>query len=226
MIYYKDQSVIIVHGDCIEQMAKINDDKFDLCITDPPYNVGIDYNKGVDDAVDYYDDEMEEEEYISWCIKWFHQIQRITKGNIILTPSRGKMNMWIKRIEAPYGTIAWIKPNACTNGSIAKLMAWEPIFLYRKPKKRPNHDYYNIPISVQPTAKGHPCPKSMRLWKRLVTDFSDEGDFILDPFLGSGTTTRACKDLGRKCIGIEINEDYCELSAKRARQEVLALEIE
>ena len=69
--------------------------------------------------------------------------------------------------------------------------------------------------------KGHPCPRPLDQMKFIVTALTEENDTILDPFMGSGTTLVAAKNLGRKAIGIEIEEKYCEIAVKRLRQEVL-----
>jgi len=70
----------------------------------------------------------------------------------------------------------------------------------------------------------HPTEKPLSLLRRLLLLFSDAGEMILDPFMGSGTTLCAAKDLGRRAIGIEIEERYCEIAAKRLAQEMLPLE--
>lgn len=69
----------------------------------------------------------------------------------------------------------------------------------------------------------HPCPKPEPLMCELVTQFTDPGETILDPFAGSGTTLLAAKRLGRRAIGIEINEGFCEVAAKRLEQGALEL---
>lgn len=73
------------------------------------------------------------------------------------------------------------------------------------------------------TAIDHPAVMPLGLCSDLMLSWSNPDDKVLDPFCGSGTTLRAAKDLGRKAIGIEIEEKYCEIAAKRLAQEVLAL---
>lgn len=69
--------------------------------------------------------------------------------------------------------------------------------------------------------KPHPVAFPVQIPSRCISAATDVGDTILDPFMGSGTTLRAAKDLGRKAIGIELEERYCEIAAKRLGQSVL-----
>jgi site-specific DNA-methyltransferase (adenine-specific) len=72
----------------------------------------------------------------------------------------------------------------------------------------------------------HTAQKPLKLMTALIEDFTSPGDVVLDPFMGSGTTLRAAKDTGRKAIGIELQEKYCEIAAKRMSQEVLSFPTE
>jgi site-specific DNA-methyltransferase (adenine-specific) len=71
-------------------------------------------------------------------------------------------------------------------------------------------------------ARFHPTQKPLPLMRWCIQQAPDDVVTVLDPFLGSGTTLRACKDLGRRGIGIEIEERYCEIAANRLRQEILS----
>ncbi len=72
--------------------------------------------------------------------------------------------------------------------------------------------------------RGHPTQKPLGLFKSLLKDFAEEGEIILDPFMGSGTTLRAAKDLGLKSIGIEIERKYCDIAIERLRQQAFSFE--
>lgn len=67
----------------------------------------------------------------------------------------------------------------------------------------------------------HPTQKPLELMRALVAQFTAPGDLVLDPFMGSGSTLRACMDLGRRAIGIELSEQYCEVAVRRLAQGVL-----
>jgi len=63
----------------------------------------------------------------------------------------------------------------------------------------------------------HPTPKPTKFIKELLEMFSKDGDLVLDPFIGSGSTAVACQDINRNFIGFEINKEYCELANKRLK---------
>lgn len=213
--YYDDGTCVIYHGDCREILPRLT---ADVVLTDPPYNVGKNYGT--------YDDKMKPDEYAEWCRAWFSECRRASRSAVVLTPGMVSVPMWIADIERTHYILAWTKQNACSRnyiGPVSGTQTWEPILVFGKAKKMVKRDSVDIPISVQADAAGHPCPKPIRLWRWLTEQFSDVDDLIFDPFMGSGTTLRAAKDLGRRAIGVEIEERYCEIAAKRLAQEVLDL---
>ena len=102
-------------------------------------------------------------------------------------------------------------------------MGWEAVAIcHRKGKKRWNgggkHGFWRWPKGQNDS--GHPTGKPLGLFCDFVVDFTDPGEVVLDPFMGSGTTGVACVELGRQFIGIEINEKYFDIACRRIEQAV------
>lgn len=190
-------------GDC---RALLPDLTADVILTDPPYGVGFGYGEAYTDGD------------AAWVIPVIAElVQRIPL--VLVTP--GLRNAW--DYPKPTWALCWGKPGSPRRSDLGGFNEWEPILVYGK--RRIYNDFKRLPAwnNTSHDADDHPCPKPLRLMHWLVDVASDAGTTILDPFMGSATTLRAAKDLGRKAIGIEIEERYCEIGARRMAQEVLAL---
>lgn len=212
--YYQDDAVTIYHGDCREILPTLP--KVDLVLTDPPY--GMDWNTdtsrfsgggessiarrgaGRSDwgAVAEDDQPFDPSPWLEFdeVILWGfnHFASKLPVGSTLV---------WIKRFDGGFGSFL----------SDAEL-AW---------KKGGYGVYCHRDTSMAGEARDrlHPTQKPIGLMHWCIEKTS--GGLILDPFMGSGTTLRAAKDLGRKAIGIEIEERYCEIAARRMEQGVLPL---
>jgi len=128
-------------------------------------------------------------------------------------------------------TGAWVKTNAAPQFTGDRpAVGFEAITFAHPPgKKRWNGGgkpaIWTTPVVISRDGVGeerqHTAQKPLRLMTSLVGWFSDVGEVIVDPFMGSGTTLRAAKDLGRRAIGIDIDERCCEIAVRRLAQEVL-----
>jgi DNA modification methylase len=206
--YYADGSVTILHGDCRDLLPMV---AADVAITDPPYNVGLTYGANTDDS---------RADYAHWCRQWFAELRSVVRGPIAISCGQANVGMWCD-IEPPTWWLAWHKPAAMGRCAVG-FNNWEPIALYGRPPSAIS-DVIRAPIILNDAPEGHPCPKPIEWAAQQVARLSSGGDVILDPFAGTGTTLRAAKNLGRRAIGIEIEERYCEIAAERCRQEVLDL---
>jgi DNA modification methylase len=214
--YYESGGITIYHGDCREIIPMLS--PVDLLLTDPPY--GIDLNtdnsrfsggnvasvsrrgNGQGTAAGKpiaNDAEPFDPSFLVGIGK--HQVIWGWNNFPHKLPS-GACLVWLKRYDEAFGTFL-------SDAELAWMSKGHGVYCKR--------DLSNNAIAnerVHPTQK----PLSLMAW---CLNFFPDATAILDPFMGSGTTLRAAKDLGRKAIGIEIEEKYCEIAAKRMAQEVL-----
>lgn len=208
MPFYEKDGVTIYVGDCRTIIPMLP--AVDAVITDPPYNVGYGYGEKVDDR-------QSRSDYQGWCHSWFWWLKRKTE-RIAITPGIANLGTW-HAIEQPTWIMCWHKPAAMGRCCVG-FSNWEPVLLYGKTAKAKN-DVFTATIVPDAAVDGHPCPKPLKWGRELVELMTDEGQTVLDPFAGSGTVLVAAKYAGRRAIGIEINERYAEIAAKRLQQGVL-----
>lgn len=193
----------IIHGDCLEVMRSWPDKCIDLIVTDPPYNVGIDYGIAVDDNKD---------DFIGWMRQWFGHCRRIAR-TVLIT---GQARLPDYAIVEPWKwLLVWWKPAAMGRSPVG-FCEWEPIAMWGNGSSAGFPDVIRAPIIPQKDTDSHPCPKPLYWAFGQLTRFPDAMT-VADPFCGSGTTCVAAKMLGRNYIGIDISEKYCEIARLRLK---------
>lgn len=209
MIFPDDFVNKVIQGDCLEVMKQMPDKCVDLIITDPPY--GMEFRSNY--RREKHDKIAGDDQFPLWI---FEEFKRISRGGYYVFCRWDNLVMFPK----PKSVIAWVK----NNWSMGDLehehgRQWEACAFY----PMENHKFIKrIPDVIRSNRTGnnlHPTEKPIDLISQIVA--ANEGDLIFDPFLGSGTTAVAAKQLGREYIGIELSEKYCEIANQRLRQEVL-----
>lgn len=214
--YYEDDFVTLYHGDCLEQTQWL---EADVLVTDPPY--GIAWEAG--------------------SLNDKRNVRQNSEQSIISDESldvRDKaLDIWGNKYGIVFGTWKMERPKNTTN-----------VLIWHKANKQPGvltHPFYsnheeiytlgtgfigkpmqsvittNEHRGMQPRLIGHPTPKPVGLMEKLIS--KTEG-LIADPFAGSGATLIAARNLGRKAIGVELEEKYCEIIATRLSQQAFNFE--
>lgn len=211
--YYQDNHCTIYHGDCREILPKL--EPVDLVLTDPPYGIGEDggnksrrrnYGIKVNHPKMNWDKKRPNFETFDLILKAGKK-QIIWGGNYfadLLPPSMGWL-YWDKKMGGDFsdGELAWTSDQRAV----------------RQFCKSPFFQLKGGHLRQHPTQK----PEVLMIWCIELAHKRGGSNTILDPFMGSGTTLLAAKNLGRRAIGIELEEKYCEIAAKRLSQEVLPL---
>ena len=207
--YYQDEWVTIYHGDCREILPTLG--KVDLVLTDPPYGIGwMGSNASTRKWDKVYGDDSEMD--LRFMLNMGCRVISFGANNYPnQLPHKGRWICWDKRVD----------PRADKMLGSAFELAWVN-------KDSGFNDIYRVMhggvVNSDIGQRQHPTQKPTSLFKMILLDFP-EAQLVLDPFLGSGTTALACKSLNRRCIGIEIEEKYCEIAAQRCSQGVFDLTI-
>jgi len=201
--------------DCVEGMRQLEDESVDAVVTDPPY--GFNRFKG-----------DEPELFIAIIADAFREIKRILKPNhwAFVFSGTGAVSKLMDAVDMEFQRMLWMyKPADCTFPYRGWLLKSEAILLFTNgvtphPLSIPDiyaHDCYIVnKIGKEIGCNGHPAVKPIQVIRDLVRRVDG---VVLDPFMGSGTTAVACKQLGRRYIGFEISPEYCAIAEKRLKQE-------
>jgi DNA modification methylase len=205
--YYEDSAVKIFHGRCEDILPEL--DPVDLVLTDPPYGIGRDGGRFSTSS----HGGRKPYEFLGWDKKPPEDYL------IKLLLNKGKdcvlwgANYYPSSLPPSMGWLVWDKGQDICPSDCELAFTTRKAALRRKVLNR---------VELLKDGTSHPTQKPLLLIKWCIS-FFPESKTILDPFMGSGTTLRAAKDLNRKAIGIEIEEKYCEIAAQRMCQEVLEL---
>lgn len=197
----------IIHGDCINVLKKLPDKFADLVLTDPPYGINLKYDQYKDTEENWYF-------LIESVLPELIRVSRM----VILPSCQIKRLRWIYTNFPPDWLICWYKGSP-GHASFIGFNDWEPHLVYGRTKNRLYmHDYFQTKSSPKKGSSGHPCPKPIEWALWLIERATKGGNIVLDPFVGSGTTCLAAKQLNRKYLGIDISQKYCEIARERLKE--------
>lgn len=235
--------ITLNQGDCLAGLLELADKSVDVTIGDPPYSEHVDRGQAVSGrrsgqavvrkkqiGVGFLTDEQ----ILALCV----QCVRVTRRWIVLFCAFEQISQYKKAIEAAGGryvrACAWQKPDSTPQLSGDRPATWGESFVvaYADPDCAMHWNgggkrglYRTGVCRGHERARDedgealHPTQKPLRLMRDLVTDFSNVGDLVLDPYMGSGTTGAACKQLERHFIGWELDPDWFEIARRRIEGE-------
>jgi len=230
-IYHEEPGIVLLHGDCLEILPLFEPDSVDLVLTDPPYELsdtgpgpshyGMSLSKFDSDEyksiVAGFDYSKVFPLFFNICNP-FNMFCFCSNKQITKIMGYGEQNgfstnllIWHKHNAVPFANGVWKNDIEYCVHSKAKGATFEG-------NAELKSKVFKHPIV---TGKRHVTEKPLPLLVKYMSIGSIEGQTILDPFLGSGTTAVAAKQLGRKCIGIELEQKYLGIAIERLKQEVL-----
>jgi adenine-specific DNA-methyltransferase len=248
-MHFEADGHVILHGDVLENLNRMDAESIDLVFADPPYNIGKNF--------DGLKENWTESDFLAWCLKWIKECHRVLKpcGTFYLMNSTENMpylDLICRACFTVKSRIVWYYDSSGVQAKRYFGSMYEPLLMLTKHAEKYTFNYKEIMVEARTGAKrklidyrkepprpyncrkvpgnvwtfprvrykmkeyeNHPTQKPEALLERIISVSSNPGDTILDPFAGSFTTCAVAKRLGRKSIGIEVNEEYIKMGIRR-----------
>ncbi len=217
MTYPDDYINKVICGDCMDVMKQMPDECVDLVVTDPPYNVNINY--------DNYNDNMKWDEYYEYCEFVIRRLNELSNHRIVIILGSKILRGWWNLL--PEAKLIVVKMGAISHNTENNLsLQYHPVLTTIKSNKRmsdlwedirwPGEGYF-----FNEQHYGHPAMTPLKLTQRLISLFSRNTGPIFDPFCGSGTTPVAAKTGGKDFIACDVSNKYCKIAEQRLAQQEL-----
>jgi len=210
--YFETKLGKLYCGDCLEIMRKISIDNNYVVITDPPFNAGKNFEN----------DNLVSIDFKAFCDSLTLLLHRLSPCNILVEVGKNDsfMRDCLNRYFDYRYSICLNYTNSMRNGSVGYSNFGLVLWFSRNGKCFSRYkDRIDSNLNNTKQEFNHPSPKEITHYRYLVEMFSTKKHIVVDPFLGSGTTAIACEQTGRKWIGIELDEKYCEIAKQRIIKE-------
>ncbi len=222
--YYDQDGITIYHADCADILPTIDPADVDLLLTDPPYGININTDfSGLSGTSD-------------WNRRKGHYqgktYQRVVGDESHFDPTHLTLpfeqcvlfgaNHFYDKLPAEGTWHVWDKRDGLNSNMMSDFEVFWSSFP-SGPSRLYRHKWLGYMRASEVGEHLHPTQKPTSLMVTIVDKWTQPGDLIFDPYMGSGPVAQACHVLGRRYIGVEIVEDYCQIAVDRLAQQVLPL---
>ena len=221
--YYEDEAVTLHHGDTWEILPTLAAKSFDMSLTDPPYNEVN--RRNVVNGMRSFDKGTADSAVVD-LVRLAEELDRVTRGAIYVWCGYEQVSALVAAFNSHGRTTrvgVWQKTNPSPMHGDKFWTSGVELCVFAHGPKAFFDRFCKPPVWQGPTEREsrHPTPKPVWLMQELVQASCAPGGTVFDPFCGSGSTLLAAKNNGRRSVGIELDETYCQVATARVSQDVL-----